>query len=108
MNGVRYDGDEALRGPVLAALAGVVDPEMALGILDVGLIYGVTVKPSVVRVRMTMTSPACPVADVIADDIEDALRPVVPAECAIEVELCWDPPWTPERMSERARRTMGW
>lgn len=103
-----YVGPEALRAPIGAALQRVVDPELALSIVDVGLIYGVTVDAATVQVRLTMTSPACPVADVIVDDIETELGRVVPPELRVEVDLSWEPPWTSDRMSERAKRFMGW
>ncbi|WP_119155328.1 metal-sulfur cluster assembly factor [Caldimonas tepidiphila] len=103
-----YEGPDALRRPVLEALTRVVDPEMALTIVDVGLVYGVKVAGEQVDVRLTMTSAACPVADVIVDDVEAELARVLPGAPDIAVELVWEPPWTPERMSERARRFMGW
>jgi metal-sulfur cluster biosynthetic enzyme len=103
-----YQGPEALR-PVLAeALGRVVDPEIALNIVDVGLVYGVRVDAESLHVRLTMTSAACPVADAIVEDVERELDRVAPAALKIAVELVWDPPWTPERMSERAKRFMGW
>ena len=108
MNGVNYSGEEALRKPVLDALASVVDPEMSLGIVDIGLVYGVDVSPERVHVTMTMTSPACPVTDVIADDVEIALRDALPDARSVEVEFVWEPAWTPDRMTERARDVMGW
>lgn len=103
-----YTGDESLRLPITQALQKVVDPEVALSIVDVGLIYAVTVTTDKVHVLMTMTSAACPVTDVIIDDVQAELDPVVPPEMKIEVALCWNPPWTPERMSGRAQRMMQW
>jgi len=103
-----YEGPDALQQPVLAALQRVVDPEVALSIVDVGLIYGVTVSDERLHVRLTMTSAACPVANVIVADVERELDAIVPRELAVEVELVWDPPWTPDRMSEGAKRFMGW
>jgi metal-sulfur cluster biosynthetic enzyme len=103
-----YEGPEALKQPIIAALRRVVDPEVAMSIVDVGLIYGVTVTPDRLHVLLTMTSAACPVADVIIGDIETELDRVAPAQMVICVELVWDPPWTPERMSGRARRFMQW
>jgi metal-sulfur cluster biosynthetic enzyme len=103
-----YEGPDALQQPVLAALQRVVDPEVALSIVDVGLIYGVTVSDERLHVCLTMTSAACPVADVIVADVERELDAIVPPELAVEVELVWDPPWTPDRMSEGAKRFMGW
>ncbi|MES2098475.1 MAG: metal-sulfur cluster assembly factor [Pseudomonadota bacterium] len=92
----------------MAALTRVVDPEVALSIVDVGLVYGVTITPDTARVRLTMTSAACPVADMIIEEVEHELDRVLPAGCSIDVELCRDPPWSPEMMSERARRFMAW
>jgi len=103
-----YDGPEALREPVIAALDRVVDPEVALSIVDVGLVYGVTIAGSRMHVRLTMTSAACPVADVIVEDVEAELDRVAPPGMVIAVELVWDPPWTPERMSDCAKRFMQW
>ena len=103
-----YEGPDDLRGPIAAALQRVVDPEVAMSIVDVGLIYGVTVAHGRIHLRLTMTSVACPVADVIVDDVENELDRIAPSELQIQVELVWEPPWTPARMSERAKIFMGW
>lgn len=103
-----YEGPPSLRQPVVDALTRVVDPEMALTIVDVGLVCGVTVADDRVDVRLTMTSAACPVADVIIDEVETELGRVLPGGLEVAVELVWEPPWTPDRMSERAKRFMGW
>lgn len=103
-----YQGDEAWRGPITEALRKVVDPEVALSILDVGLVYAVTVDASKAHVLMTMTSAACPVTDMIVEEVQTELDQVLPPDMIIDVELCWDPAWTPERMSELARRFMQW
>lgn len=103
-----YSGPEDLRQPVVDALTRVVDPEVAMSIVDVGLIYSVQVDTDRVHVRLTMTSAACPVADVIIDEVETELDLVVPAALTIAVELVWEPPWSTDRMSERAKRFMRW
>jgi metal-sulfur cluster biosynthetic enzyme len=103
-----YDGDPALAEPIVAALRRVVDPEVALNIVDIGLIYGVTVMDAHVQVRMTMTSAACPVADLIVDEARTELADALPAHCSIDVELSYEPPWTPDEMSLRAKQLMGW
>ena len=103
-----YDGPETLRAPIAAALRRVIDPEVAMSIVDVGLVYGVQVDERQVHVLVTMTSAACPVVDVIVDDIWHELSRVLPASLAIDVELVWEPPWMPARMSDRAKRIMGW
>ena len=103
-----YDGPESLRQPILDALTKVVDPEVAMSIVDVGLIYGVTVTNEKLHVLLTMTSAACPVTDVIKEEAETELDRIAPPELLVHVELVWDPPWTMDRMSARARRFMGW
>ena len=103
-----YDGPEEFRAAVVAALGRVVDPELAMTIVDVGLIYGVTVEGNEMRVRLTMTSAACPVADVIIDDVWHELSKVLPAAITIDTDLVWEPEWTSDRMSDRAKKVMGW
>ena len=103
-----YDGPEALRQPITAALTRVVDPEVALSIVDLGLVYGVTVSNDTLHVRLTMTSAACPVTDVIVDEVETELDRIAPPGLRIRVELVWEPAWTAQRMSERAKRFMAW
>lgn len=103
-----YDGPEDLREPLLAALRRVVDPEVALSVVDVGLVYGVSVAAGRVTVLLTMTSAACPVVDVIVDEACAELDKVVPADWHIQVEVVWEPPWTTDRMSSRAKAFMGW
>lgn len=103
-----YEGPEHWQEPIARALRKVVDPEVALSILDVGLVYRVTVQDTHAHLLMTMTSAACPVTDVILDDAYAELEQVLPLDMDIEIELCWDPAWTPERMSAHARRFMKW
>ena len=90
------------------ALKGVEDPEAGMNIVDLGLVYGIALAPGKVRVEMTMTSPACPASDYIVDEAAAAIRAVAPEALDVEVELVWDPPWTPERMSEEAQKRFGW
>ena len=103
-----YDGPEEFRAAVVAALGRVIDPELAMTIVDVGLVYGVTVEGNELRVRLTMTSAACPVVDVIIDDVWHELSQVLPAAITIDTDLVWEPEWTSDRMSERAKKAMGW
>ena len=103
-----YEGPAELYQTIHDALRRVVDPEVALSIVDVGLIYGVVVTSERVDVTMTMTSAACPVTESIVEEVESELDRVVPPHLLIHVELVWEPPWTMERMSQSARRFMGW
>lgn len=103
-----YEGPQELLPTLTAALERVIDPEVAMNIVDVGLVYGVTVKDARVDVNVTMTSAACPVADVIVEDIEFQLDQSLPETLQIHVELVWEPAWSPQRMSGKARLLMGW
>ena len=103
-----YSGPPELRQPIEGALRRVVDPEVAMTIVDVGLVYGVTITGERLHVLITMTSAACPVIDVILDDVETELDRVAPPGMRIELELVWEPPWTTDRMSARAKAFMGW
>jgi metal-sulfur cluster biosynthetic enzyme len=93
---------------LLDALRSVDDPEAGMNIVELGLIYGVEANPPVATVRMTMTSAACPLGDYLTDAVRDALRVRFPELEEVNVELVWDPPWTPDRMSEEARNFFGW
>jgi metal-sulfur cluster biosynthetic enzyme len=103
-----YSGPDPFRQLIEDALRQVVDPEVAMTIVDVGLVYGVTVTAERVTVVMTMTSAACPVTDVIVGDVEAELDRVVPPQMKICVDLVWEPAWTSDRMSQRAKSFMGW
>ena len=93
---------------VRAALQSVEDPEAGMSVLDLGLVYGVRCAPGRVEVDLTMTSPACPAAEHIVEEAEAALRGALAAGTELAVNLVWEPPWSPERMSEEARRRFGW
>ena len=103
-----YTGPPELLLIVVQALESVVDPEVAMNIVDVGLVYGVKVADGRLDVDLTMTSAACPVTDIIVEDVEDALDKALPPDLKIHVELVWEPPWTPQRLSAKARSFMGW
>src|SRR3970282_1081937 len=93
---------------VREALRSVEDPEAGMSIVDLGLVYGITLEPCRVRVEMTMTSPACPVAPYLVDEAVAAIRALAPEGTDVQVELVWEPPWTPERMSAQAQSRFGW
>lgn len=90
------------------ALMGVEDPEAGMSVLDLGLVYGIAIEGSTVRVEMTMTSPACPAADYIVDEVAAAIRAIASDGTDVDVQLVWEPPWTPERMSPEAQQRFGW
>ena len=93
---------------VREALRSVDDPEVGMNIVDLGLVYRIDVAPQRVRVEMTMTSAACPMGDMITDNARRAVSAALPEAVAVDVVLVWEPPWTPELMSESARQTFGW
>ena len=93
---------------LLDALRSVDDPEAGMNIVELGLVYGVEATPPTATVRMTMTSAACPMGDLLTDGVRNALLARFPELEDVNVELVWDPPWTPERMSEEARNFFGW
>jgi metal-sulfur cluster biosynthetic enzyme len=93
---------------VREALRGVEDPEAGMSIVDLGLVYGIALEPGRVRVEVTMTSPACPAAPYLVDESVAAIRAIAPDGTEVQVELVWDPPWTPERMSPEAQSRFGW
>ena len=90
------------------ALRAVVDPEAGINIVDLGLVYGIDIDGAVVRVALTMTSPACPMGEMIADDVESTLRAVLPEGMQTDVQLVWLPPWEPSMMSDKARSHFEW
>jgi len=89
------------------ALSTVIDPEAGMNVVDLGLVYGIEIAEDRIHVRMTMTTPACPMGDMILDQAHAAISTVAP-DAAIELELVWEPPWTPQLMSENARGFFGW
>jgi metal-sulfur cluster biosynthetic enzyme len=93
---------------VIEALRTVNDPEVGVNIVDLGLIYAVRITGEDVAIDMTSTTPACPLADLLEENIGRALRARLPEMESVTVNLVWDPPWTPERMSEAARQQLGW
>ncbi len=98
---------EELRQRVLAVLKTIRDPEIPLNIHDLGLIYALDVDATgAVAVRMTLTTPACPVAAGLPAQVEKRIREL-PGVSNVRVELVWDPPWSKERLSEAARLQLG-
>ncbi len=93
---------------VREALRQVDDPEAGMNIVDLGLVYGIEVGENSVQVDVTMTTAACPMADMIMDQARDAIRAIVPSDTEIDVRLVWDPPWTPDNMSGFAKDHFGW
>jgi FeS assembly SUF system protein len=99
--------DASLEERVIAALSSVYDPEIPVNIYELGLIYDLKIDPSgVVAIRMTLTSPACPVAGALPAEVQAKVQ-AVPGVASAKVELVWEPPWEMSRMSEEARLQLG-
>jgi metal-sulfur cluster biosynthetic enzyme len=92
---------------VREALRQVVDPELGVNIVDLGLIQAIDVAGADVRVTMTMTTPACPLRDYIQDLVESTLLDRLGSAQRVTVTIVDDPPWSPDMMSEAARRQLG-
>jgi FeS assembly SUF system protein len=97
------DADE-MEARVIDAIKTVYDPEIPVNIYELGLIYGLHVDPlgNHADVEMTLTAPGCPVAGSMPEWVENAVRHVAGVE-SVNVQLVWEPPWTPELMSMRAK-----
>jgi FeS assembly SUF system protein len=97
------------REDAIAAMKTVYDPEIPVDIWELGLIYTIDIDPKdgAVVIQMTLTAPGCPVAGEMPGMVADALV-AVPGFGEIEVTLTFDPPWTPERMSDEARVALDW
>ncbi|MGE5271980.1 MAG: DUF59 domain-containing protein [Thiohalocapsa sp.] len=101
------DDDPQLLEPVLEALKTVRDPEIPVNLVDLGLIYELVVKQGgIVYVEMTLTTPACPVAQSMPGEVENAVS-AVPGVSEARVKLVWSPPWDKDRMSEEAKLELG-
>jgi metal-sulfur cluster biosynthetic enzyme len=84
----------------------VIDPEIGINVVDLGLVYGVEVKGSTAEVTMTLTTPACPLGPYIDSEVRTAVQEVPGIEDA-KVNLVWTPPWEPSKMSEDAKLELG-
>jgi FeS assembly SUF system protein len=92
---------------VVDVLRTVFDPEIPVNIYDLGLVYEVDVDPAgKVQIQMTLTSPACPVAGSLPPEVESKIKTIEGVTDAV-VEVVWDPPWTPERMTDAAKLQLG-
>ena len=101
------EDDPALLEPVLEALRTVRDPEIPVNIVELGLIYELVAKKGgIVFVEMTLTTPACPVAQSMPGEVEAAIA-AVPGVNEVRVKLVWSPPWDKDKMSEEARLELG-
>lgn len=88
------------------ALAGVIDPELGVSIVDLGLVYDVRFEKGEAEVEMTLTSPGCPLAPLIDKKVKEAVKKVKEVK-KLKLELVWDPPWSQDLMSEELKAEYG-
>lgn len=100
-------GPEALREQIVEVLKTIYDPEIPVNIYELGLIYDVSVAADgKAAIRMTLTTPMCPAAEVLPPEVETKARGV-PGITGVALDLVWDPPWSPDMMSESAKLELG-
>ncbi|ULA69895.1 MAG: Fe-S protein maturation auxiliary factor YitW [Nitrospira sp.] len=92
---------------VMDALRQVVDPELGINIVDLGLVYGSEVCDGQVHVTMTMTTPACPMEELLMEMVHSAILRELPDARSVEVDLVWEPLWKPDMMSPAAKAQLG-
>lgn len=93
---------------IYKALQSVIDPEIGENLIDLGLIYGIRIEDNIARVTFTMTSYACPMSEVVIDDIHDTLRKTLADNTEIDLDLVWEPAWEPSMIEPEARKRLGW
>ena len=91
---------------VTEALSNVIDPELGLDFVELGLIYGIEIDGGDVRVTFTLTTPACPIGPQVSEQIEEFVGDIEGVE-KVATNMVFTPPWTPERMSEEAKFALG-
>ncbi|MGV3759930.1 MAG: metal-sulfur cluster assembly factor [Actinomycetota bacterium] len=97
---------EGQREAVLRALSTVWDPELGLDVVALGLVYDVRIEPGRVEVDMTLTTPGCPVSEQLPGEAAAAVQRALP-DVEVRLQVVWDPPWTPERLSPIALQQLG-
>ncbi len=90
---------------VVSVLKTIYDPEIPIDIYNLGLIYGIDIEGRKVKIRMTFTVPTCPMVNFIVEEVKEKVGQISGVE-EVEVELVWDPPWSPEMISEEYRKKL--
>lgn len=103
----RLLGPEVDSARLIEELRRVIDPELGVNIVDLGLVYGAQMVDGIAHILMTTTTPACPIGSYLRDEIQWALLRL-DRVLDVEVELTHEPPWSPDRMSDEAKDQLGW
>ena len=93
---------------VMAALKEVIDPELGVNVVDLGLVYGVEIDGDDITICMTLTTPGCPLHDTLTEAVDGAVRYFNPSAGSVTVDLVCEPPWKPEMITPAGRRELGW
>lgn len=96
------------QGQIRDVLRQVIDPEVGINIVALGLVYRIEAAAEHVVIEMTMTSPACPMGEMIMEDIHAALAKVLPETVKPDIRLVWEPPWNSSMMDEASKQHFGW
>ncbi|MCP5365937.1 MAG: metal-sulfur cluster assembly factor [Hyphomicrobiales bacterium] len=107
----RSDADPLTVERIRAALVDVVDPEVGINVVDLGLIYDIAATAGRIRIEMTMTTPSCPMGTMLVDEVARAAQGAVAAggaDAPVDVDLVWEPAWHPGLIAEDVRRRLGW
>jgi len=91
---------------VMETLRSCYDPEIPVNVVDLGLIYEIDISEGIVTIKMTLTSLGCPLSDYLENDIKTRVMQL-PRVKDVQIEVVWDPPWSPEKMSKEAREMLG-
>lgn len=97
---------EISKDHVIDILRTVIDPEIGINIVDLGLVYDVSIKDQVIDITMTLTTPGCPMHGSITDWVRRIITMTIP-DSTVNVNLVWEPKWTPDKMSDEAKQQLG-
>lgn len=100
--------EDVARQEVYMALQGVIDPEVGINIVDLGLIYDFSFNYEKVEVTMSMTTPACPMSNYLLEEAKKAVQAKLHSSIAVDIKLVWEPPWDPQMMTDKAKQILGW
>jgi metal-sulfur cluster biosynthetic enzyme len=92
---------------IMEKLSQVIDPELGVNIVDLGLVYLVSYDGEIAKVEMTLTTPGCPMHDMMVGGVERALKDL-PEVKGTDVKVVWNPPWSPQKMSDKAKASLGY
>lgn len=96
-----------MREKIITVLKEITDPEIDISVWDLGLIYDVSFKNGEAVIKMTLTAPGCPFMVQLTDQVKERIEALAGIE-KVKVDLVFDPPWSPEKMTEKGRKKLGW